>query len=197
MPNRMRRGEARERIVRVAADLMHLRGVAATSIDEILEASATGKSQLYHYFENKDALIHEVLQYQLDRYIDAQKPFIDHLDTWKGIRTWLEALASQFAKRQLLGGCPIGSLASEMADRDEKLRKETAAAFDSWESYLAEGLALLQSRGGLRRGVDVVEIAEVTMSFIQGGYLLANTKKDIRPMKRSLDAAYVYLRTLR
>ena len=58
--------ETRLRIIRAAADLFHKQGVRATSPDQILEASGTGKGQFYHYFKNKEGLIHEVLQSHLD-----------------------------------------------------------------------------------------------------------------------------------
>ena len=117
MPKPLGASGAKERIVQVAADLIHVRGVAGTSIDEILEASETGKSQFYHYFENKNSLVHEVLDYQFKRYIAAQKPFIEELTTWKGIRSWLDELVSQYEERNLLGGCPVGSLGWARGDR--------------------------------------------------------------------------------
>ncbi|MDQ3767835.1 MAG: TetR/AcrR family transcriptional regulator [Actinomycetota bacterium] len=188
---------AKERIVQVAADLMHVQGVAGTSIDEILEASGTGKSQFYHYFENKSSLVHEVLSFQFRRYIAAQEPFIEKLTTWKGVRSWLDQLVSQYKARDLIGGCPLGSLAAEMADRDESLRKEVAAAFREWEGYLARGLEVLKEGGHLRKTANCSAMAETTMAMIQGGYLLANTKKDLGPMQGALDAAYAFLRTFR
>jgi TetR/AcrR family transcriptional regulator, transcriptional repressor for nem operon len=33
-----------------AAELIYARGVAATSLDQVLERSGAGESQLYHYF---------------------------------------------------------------------------------------------------------------------------------------------------
>src|SRR5262249_62274725 len=52
------RGRAsRERIVQRAAELFAERGVAATSLDEVLAAAGAGKSQLYHYFRGRDELV--------------------------------------------------------------------------------------------------------------------------------------------
>ena len=67
MKTRFVRGaETRLRIIRTAADLFHKQGVRATSPDEIIEASRTGKGQFYHYFRSKEGLIHEVLQAYLE-----------------------------------------------------------------------------------------------------------------------------------
>lgn len=114
--------KARDDILCAAADLIQVNGVAGTSIDDVLKATGTGKSQFYYYFDSKNDLVQEVLRYHLDRYLAAQRPFIEKLGTWKGIRQWLDALADQHERRDLLGGCPIGSLAAEMADRDDALR---------------------------------------------------------------------------
>lgn len=192
-----RKRPSRDAIVEAAANLIHVQGVAGTSIDDILTASGTGKSQLYYYFESKDDLVHAVLRFQLRCYIAAQQPFIENLTSWKGIAAWLEALVDQHESRKLVGGCPIGSLAAEMADRDEKLRRQLVEAFDQWESYLVAGLASLKDRGSLVAKADVAELAETVMAALQGGYLLATTKKDIRPMRNATRAAYSYLRSYR
>src|SRR5436190_1364942 len=52
-----RRGRAsRERIVERAAELFAERGIAATSVDEVLAAAGAGKGQFYHYFRGRDEL---------------------------------------------------------------------------------------------------------------------------------------------
>src|SRR5258706_6957138 len=60
MPGEPRTGRgraSRERIVERAADLFAERGVAGTSLDEVLAAAGAGKSQLYHYFRGRDELV--------------------------------------------------------------------------------------------------------------------------------------------
>jgi AcrR family transcriptional regulator len=67
MKTRFVRGaETRLRILGTAADLFHKQGVRATSPDEVIEASRTGKGQFYHYFKSKEGLVHEVLQAHLE-----------------------------------------------------------------------------------------------------------------------------------
>lgn len=66
--------DTRLRIIGSAADLFHKQGVRATSPDEIIEASRTGKGQFYHYFKSKEGLIHEVLQAHLEPSRTAPHP---------------------------------------------------------------------------------------------------------------------------
>lgn len=192
---RKKRSDTKAAIVEAAAELFHLQGVSATPVDDVLRASGTGKSQFYYYFDSKDGLVHEVLAFQFERYIAAQQPFIHNLGSWKGINQWLDAIADQYEASGLVGGCPIGSLAAEMNDRDEALRQKLAESFDRWEAYLVEGLESLRQRKLLSPRANVVDLAESVMAAIQGGYLLATTKKDIRSMRNTLRSAYSYLRS--
>src|ERR1051325_6216845 len=52
-----RGAKTRARIVAAAADLMYVKGVGATTLDDVLAASGVSKSQLYHHFDGKDALV--------------------------------------------------------------------------------------------------------------------------------------------
>lgn len=173
---------------------MHQLGVAATSVDDVLEATGTGKSQFYYYFASKDQLVGEVLEHQLDVYLTAQ-PQLDDLSSWGAITEWLDGIGDAFERRDLIGGCPLGSLAAELADRDERMRTELARAFATWESFLASGLSVMKGRGELHVDADPNVLAERTIASIQGGYLLATTTKTMRPMRNVLQGALEHLRS--
>lgn len=190
-------GDARARMIQAAADLIHVHGVSGTSVDAVLRMSATGKGQFYHYFNDKNHLVREVLAFQLARNLDLQRQFLDRLSSWEAIREWLNVLVDQHQERDLRGGCPIGSIAAEMADRDETLRKLLAAAFREWESHLADGLSAMKDQGLLLGHAVPSELAEATMASIQGGYLLATTKRDASSMRNALEAAYSYLQSFK
>src|ERR1700746_600243 len=90
-PRVVRGAETRLRIIRTAADLFHKQGVRATSPDEIIEASRTGKGQFYHYFKSKEGLIHEVLQAHLDAIRNGTAPVEYGVSSWKGLERWFLA----------------------------------------------------------------------------------------------------------
>ena len=73
-PRLTSRGAAtRGRIVLAAAELMHVQGVAATTIDEVLAASATSKSQFYQHFDDKSDLVYEVINLRADEVLSCQR----------------------------------------------------------------------------------------------------------------------------
>ena len=99
-----RRGrKTRQTILETAALLFHQQGVNATSVDDILAESSTGKSQFYHYFRSKDHLLRDVIRHHLERFIDSS-PFITQLDTWEGIRAWFDAAVALVREAECVGG---------------------------------------------------------------------------------------------
>jgi len=193
-PKTARGKRTRERILTTAAVLFHDRGVHATSVDDVLAASGTGKSQFYHHFSSKTELVREVLGYQFHRLQEEQAPLLERLDTWDGFVAWFDYIVRWQEGRGLLGGCPVGSLAAEMADWDDDLRADLADAFRRWESVVAGGLRAMRDRGELRPDADPDTLAEAVVAAIQGGILLARTKKDVRSLEHVLASALAYLR---
>jgi TetR/AcrR family transcriptional repressor of nem operon len=191
---RTERGRAtRERILARAAALIGRQGVRATGLDQIIAAAHVSKSQLYHYFADKEALARAVVGRQTERVLAAQMPNLEHLDSWEGIAAWFDRLVSLQERRQGIGGCPIGSLASELADQDEAARVDLVAAFERWQGHLSRGLEQMRERGELASDAEPRNLALATMASIQGGLLLTQTRRDAEPLRVALDATLSYL----
>src|SRR5437660_10091316 len=102
------RGAAtRARIVEATADLIYAHGVERTSLDDVMAASGVSKSQLYHYFADKDALVLEVIARQTERVLDAQRPHLEALDSLPGLKAWREAFV-RLNQASQVGGCLFG-----------------------------------------------------------------------------------------
>ena len=183
------RGAAtRSRIVNAAADLMYQHGVDRTSLDEVMAASGVSKSQLYHYFADKDALVLAVIILQAERVLDAQQPHLDVLDSLPAIRAWRDAIVR--LNMVVHGrGCPLGSLASELANDSEPARKRLAASFAAWRDRIEGGLKKMRERGELADSADPTELAIALLTAVQGGLLLAKTTHSSRPLEIALDMA--------
>src|SRR5271170_7610235 len=63
----------RARIVEEAAALIHERGVAATTLEDVKVAAEVSGSQLYHYFPDKNELLQAVIDYQTDAIVNRQR----------------------------------------------------------------------------------------------------------------------------
>jgi AcrR family transcriptional regulator len=186
----------RERIVHAAAELMHANGVAGTTMDQVIEASGTSKSQLYHYFDDKDALVTAVIKMQAARVMQRQEPHLEQLSSLQGLRRWRDAVVRFVDERHGAHGCAIGSLARELADQSEPARILINATFQNWESYLAAGIRRMQERGELDARADPAELATGIMAAYQGGYLLSQARRSAQPMAQALDLAIRNVETL-
>jgi AcrR family transcriptional regulator len=168
---------------------MHANGVAGTTMDQVVEASGTSKSQLYHYFDDKDALVTAVIKMQAARMLERQEPHLEQLSSLQGLRRWRDAIVPFVNDCQGAHGCEIGSLASELTDRSEPARILINATFQTWESYLAAGIRRMQDRGELDASANASELATGLMAAYQGGYLLSQSARSAQPMTMALDLA--------
>ena len=178
----------RSRIVNAAADLIYARGVDRTSLDDVMAESGVSKSQLYHYFADKDALVLEVITLQSERVMTAQQPHLGAMDSLKALRTWRDAIV-QLNQRAHTMGCPLGSLASELANDSETARKRVAVGFAMWRDAIERGLERMRERGALSPPANPQELAMALLTAVQGGLLLSKTMKSNRPLEIALDMA--------
>lgn len=184
----------RNRVLDAATELVFEHGVAGTTLDDVRAAANVSKGQLYHYFADKGDLVHAVIDRTVEQVLGAQ-PRLTNLSSWAAIAAWFDDLVQLQVDRHAIGGCPIGSLAGELAETHEQARTELAAGFDRWEAPLREGLGRMQANGKLRRSADPARLATATLAAIQGGLVLTQTRRDPQQLRIALDAAYAYLRS--
>jgi len=179
------RGAAtRARIVDAAADLMYARGALRTSLDEVMAASRTSKSQLYHYFHDKDALVRAVIVRQTERVLDGQEPLPvrPRLDGWPPPLVHHDHRCAITAQWR-------GPLASELSDTSERRAPAARRQLPEMGARLATGLTAMQHSGELREDARPTDLASVIMAALQGGLLLTQTTRETRHLQLSLDMA--------
>lgn len=189
-----RGASTRARILEATADLVLTRGVRVTTLDDVRAATGTSKSQLFHYFPGgKNDLVRAVAQRQTERVLEGQRLLLGRLDTLAALDRWRDAIVAVQRERSCVGGCPLGSLASEVAEHDEQARTLLAGSFAQWQTLLSQGLHSLREHGVLRPDADPDTLALATLAAVQGGLLLAQTMRSIRPLEVALDAALAHV----
>jgi TetR/AcrR family transcriptional repressor of nem operon len=191
-----RGAKTRARIVAAAADLIYVRGVGATTLDDVLASSGASKSQLYHHFDGKEALVRAVVDHVGEQILDREREALGRVSTIRGLRRWRDSLVQNNALRHGAYGCALGSLASEVSDHDVVARQALATLFTEWQSLLAAVLQRIQDDGDLPPDVSVDQLATGLMAALQGGYMLAQTARDVAPMATSIDMALAHIESL-
>jgi TetR/AcrR family transcriptional regulator, transcriptional repressor for nem operon len=194
-PPRTARGRAtRQRIVEAAAELVAERGVAGTSLDDVRERAHASKSQLYLYFADREELLRGVVTATSDAVLESQAQALADFDSLAGIERYLEAMIALQVERHAAGGCPIGSLAGQLAEQDETARAILADGLGRWETGLRDGLEAMAARGELRPGASPALLATQTLALLQGGLLLTQVRRDAGQMRIVADTVLTLVR---
>lgn len=191
-----RGAKTRSRIIATAADLMRVRGVGGTTLDDVVVASNVSKSQLYGHFEDKQALVRAVIEFVGDRKIAEERERLSKVMTFAGLRRWRDALIENNALQEGRYGCSLGSLANEVADQDSIARQKLHDLFAAWQELFEDLLRRFQKAGFIPQEADVSQLATGLLAAVQGGYLLAQTSRDVTPMASAIDMALVHLHML-
>lgn len=167
-----------------AARLMHDRGISATSLDDVLKASGAGKSQMYHYFKNKEELTKAVLQHQFERIMTAQPSLTD--ETVTDLPQWRsEVLEAHRVSDN--GNCPLGAFAGQLDD-NPVLRAALSDLFEAWRSAIAALVRRSQRARLLPEEVDCEKAGLLLLAALQGGTMLAHLRGEVTPLVTLLDS---------
>jgi TetR/AcrR family transcriptional repressor of nem operon len=188
-----RGGRTRQRILEAAAELIHEHGAAATTIQEVRGAAEVSASQLYHYFSDKQALVRAVVAYQGARLVAGQEAA--EINSLQSLRRWRDQLFVH--PDQILGGCPLGALGSELADTDPAGRVLAAHEFARWQASIADALKRMGEHGELRSDANTDDLAVALLAALQGGLLLSHITKSTRPLRQALDGMIAVIETNR
>jgi TetR/AcrR family transcriptional regulator, transcriptional repressor for nem operon len=194
---RTRDGRAtRDAILAAATRLMHVNGFNATSLDDVLRESGAGKGNFYHHFRSKedlgyailDQLIAGFVQRTLDPcFADPDEPALAQ------IRCFLDRVLEAQRRRNCVGGCPMGNLASELSDVHEGFRTRLASVFSAWRDRLSLALRDAQSLGEVGADCAPDAVAQFLVGSLEGAILLAKVSKDIRVMEQCVSELKRYL----
>lgn len=175
----------RDRIIEAAAQLIHQRGAAGTTLDDIRSAAGVSGSQLSHYFAGKDELVQAVIDHQAATITGNQRQA--DLGSPEGLRAWRDTVIAQAQNSEGQGGCPLGSLAGQLAETDAQARALLAAGFGQWSAAISDGLRRLHDTGHLPDGTDPDDLAVTLLAALQGGLLLAQVQRDTGPLQTAID----------
>jgi TetR/AcrR family transcriptional regulator, transcriptional repressor for nem operon len=191
-----RKGQAtRDRIVGAAAALMYERGVAGTSTEDVQAAAGVSASQVYHYFGDKRSLTRAVIDYQTNVILGFQEPLLARLDSLDALRSWAAVIVGIQRANGFRGGCPLGSLASELVENDSAAREDIVASYRRWQDAIRGGLAAMRDRGELVESADVDKLATALLATLQGGLLLAKALRDGGPLETALNTVIDHIAT--
>ena len=186
--------ETRQRILAAAADLFHKQGVVATSPDQIIDASGTGKGQFYHYFRNKEGLVHEVLLSYLEAIRNGSGPYTYEIESWEDLERWFRTHLALQQRFRMTRGCPFGTIGNELTENDELVRQDLSLIFEVAKAKLAGFFIKEKATGRLAPDVREDELADFCLATTQGAMLMGKVKRSGQLVEHVLREALQHLK---
>ena len=174
----------RARIVEEAAALIHERGVAGTTLEDVKVAAEVSGSQMYHYFPDKNELVQAVIDYQAETIVSRNR---HALEAANGVEAWRKMVIAAAKRTKAKGGCPLGSLVGQLAESDPGARALIASGFDQWTAAISDELRSLHTDGKLPSGIDPDDLAITLLATLEGGLLLSQALRTTRPFETAID----------
>jgi TetR/AcrR family transcriptional regulator, transcriptional repressor for nem operon len=190
----VRGAETRLRMIQTAADLFHKQGVRATSPDDVIEATGTGKGQFYHYFKNKEGLVHEVLQTHLEAIQAGTAPVNYEIRSWQDLEQWFLAHVELQRSFKMTRGCPFGTVGNEVTENDTLIRQDLSLIFEIVKNKLATFFIKEKAKLRLAREVNEEQMADFCIAVIQGAMLMGKIKRNSQLVETTIREALMHLK---
>ncbi|TDC77659.1 TetR/AcrR family transcriptional regulator [Streptomyces hainanensis] len=183
----------RERIIEGAAAVLREKGVAFTTLEDVMARTHTSKGQLFHYFpEGKDELLVAVARLEADRVLEDQQPYLGSLDSWEAWERWRDVVIERYEAQG--DSCPLGSLFQQVGRSTPGARAVVVEMTRRWQESLAAGVRALQAAGRLPADVDVDRRAAALLAAIQGGVSILLSTGRSAHLRAALDQGLADLR---
>jgi AcrR family transcriptional regulator len=187
------KGQAtRQRIIDGAAAEIRVNGAVATTLDDVMAATGTSKSQLFHYFPGgKDQLLLAVAEQESARVLSDQQPHLSQLTSWAAWQRWRDVVVERYRKQGQQ--CPLSTVMSEVG-RTPGAQAVTAALIEQWRASIEAGVLAMQRQEKIAATVDPSRAAAALLAGIQGGVSVMLNTGDLSYLEAALDVGIQSLR---
>jgi AcrR family transcriptional regulator len=169
----------RTRIRHAAARLFARRGYAGTGLKQIATEASAPFGSIYHFFPGgKDALAEDMIRTTGPQFMALVLGLLEERDDpVDAVVHAFDSAARDLVANDYADGCPVATMALDVADTNEALRGAAADVFAAW----VEGGTAWFSRHVAPERAH--ELALAMVMLVEGAFLLARTTRDPEPMR--------------
>jgi AcrR family transcriptional regulator len=174
-------------IVEKAAELINRKGIAGTSLSDIMEATQLAKGGVYGNFESKDAICREAFNYLAEKQYNSIKQKLDEQPTAK---LKLFALLDYYNLRSIAnsGGCHMLNFGTEADDTNPAIKQQVKKAMQKIESTIAELVTLGIRNKEFKKDFAAALFAAKAFSMIEGAVFASRIQNNNRHLLIITDA---------
>ena len=176
----------KQNLVDAGSQLFLERGYNETGLNDILAAAGVPKGSFYHHFQSKEDFALEVV----NQYGDGALGFLMSLledrsrPPLERIRTFFEAVFTEFEAKGCRHGCLLGNLGQELADAHEPIRTAIETHLERWSAAIASCLDEAVANGELAGSTDTRLLAGLMIDGFQGAALRMKLEQAPEALRR-------------
>lgn len=175
--------ETRQFIIEQAAPLFNTKGIAATAMSDIMAATKLSKGSLYVHFENKDILVSNAVDYNMEK---LTKKLTNNLSQYRTAKDKLHAYLDFFVdptQPTVTGGCPMLNFGTEADDTNEVIKNKVHNLITKSQQLLSDIIKEGIEQGEFNPDWNHKEFATVMFAMIEGGVLICRVAGNNAKMK--------------
>ncbi|MBO9690739.1 TetR/AcrR family transcriptional regulator [Chryseobacterium sp.] len=165
--------ETRQFIIEKAAPIFNTKGIAATSMSDIMDATKLSKGSMYVHFENKEVLACAAVEHNMKMLNDKLQK---HLSRFKTAKEQLFAYIDFFSDPNhppVVGGCPLLNFGTEADDTNPIVKERVNRGIRQGEELLSDIIEKGIINKEFRADWNASEFAIVLFAMLEGGHLMA------------------------
>lgn len=165
--------ETRQFIIEKAAPIFNTKGIAATSMSDIMEATKLSKGSMYVHFENKEVLACAAVEHNMQMLTDQLQKT---LSRFKTSRKQLFAYIDFFSDPNhppVVGGCPLLNFGTEADDTNPVIKGKINNGIKQGEKLISGIIEKGISNKEFRAEWDAEGFATVLFAMLEGGHLMS------------------------
>lgn len=180
--------KTRQYIIEKTAPVFNTKGIAGTSLNDMIEATGLTKGSIYGNFNNKDEVALAAFDYNFGRVVQyikakliAEENAIQRLLVYP--KVYRDFLKLPFLKN----GCPLMNTSTEADDTHPQLKAKAAEALAFWKKSIENQVKRGIERKEIRRSTDPSEVAVILMSLIEGAAMQAKLTNRSTELRITMD----------
>lgn len=192
------RGDARNRLLEAARDVIRTQGFTATTVDDLCKAAGVTKGAFFHHFENKEALGIAAAAYwaETTSAFFASAPYHGHDDPLDRLLAYVDF------RKEIIDGdlaeftCLVGTMTQEVYGSHPAIRDACAASIFGHAATLEPDIEAAVKARGITANWTPASLAAHTQAVLQGAFILAKATGDRAIARDSVDHLRRYIEML-
>jgi len=175
--------KTRQFIIERYAPIFNTRGIAATAMSDIMQATKLSKGSLYVHFDNKEVLACAAVDHNMDIVIRKVTAALNqHTNARDKLFAYIDVFSDPMHS-PAFGGCPIMNFGLEADDTNTTVRGKANEAIEVNQQLIADLIKTGVKEGTFKPDWNYKEFATMMFAMIEGGVMIGRIAGNNNKMK--------------